>query len=241
MRIGLSAGARPAGPVDGQPHPAPPAPGGSEPGDGVHLADPVDVDHAAAPAPASPAPRHDRPGQRPGRLRRAAPSGARRPRPRRRRRRPRRARRRRAAPSSTAGVAEEQRGLGVGRGAPHLGDRALLDDPAGPHHREPVGDRERLLVVVGDHQRGGAGRAQDRAQVGGEPLAQPGVERRQRLVEQQQPRLDGQRAGQRDPLPLAAGQRARAAGRRTPRGRPGRAARRPARAAAAARGRSRSA
>ena len=40
------------------------------------------------------------------------------------------------------------------------------------------------------------------------PQLQPhlGVQRGQRLVEQQHPRLDGQRAGQRDPLLLAAGQ-----------------------------------
>ena len=45
-----------------------------------------------------------------------------------------------------------------------------------------------------------------RAQVGGEPFAQAGVEGGERLVEQQQPGLDGQRPGQRDPLPLAAGE-----------------------------------
>ena len=61
-------------------------------------------------------------------------------------------------------------------------------------------------MVVGDHQRRGAGRVQDVAQVGREPFAQTGVERRERLVEQQQPRLGRQRAGQRDPLALAAGE-----------------------------------
>ena len=103
-------------------------------------------------------------------------------------------------------VAEEQRRLGVGRLAPDLGDRTLLDDPAGPHHRHPVGDGERLLVVVGDHQRGGAGRPQDVAQVGGQAFAQAGVEGRQRLVEQQQARLGGERPGQGDALALAAGE-----------------------------------
>ena len=81
----------------------------------------------------------------------------------------------------------------------------------GPHHRQPVRDGERLLVVVGDHQRGGAGGQQDLAQVDGEPLAQRRVQRGQRLVEQQQPGLHRQRTGQGDPLPLAAGQGAREA------------------------------
>ena len=58
---------------------------------------------------------------------------------------------------------------------------------------------------------------QDLAQVAGQPLAQRRVERGQRLVEQDQPRLDGERPGQRDPLPLAARTACRAAGRRSPR------------------------
>ena len=143
-----------------------------------------------------------------------------------------------SAPGRSRGTARSS----ASAGRRHTSPRSpLLHDPAVAHHRHPVGDGERLLVVVGDHQRGGAGRAQDLAQVDGEPLAQAGVEGGERLVEQQQPRLDGQRPGQRDPLPLAAGQRGRAAGRRTPRGRrassssrdPGRAVPR-ARAAAAA-------
>ena len=104
------------------------------------------------------------------------------------------------------GVAEEERRRRVDGSAPDVVDRALLHDPAVPHHRDPVGDRERLLVVVGDHQGGGPGRAKDPAQLGRQPLAQAGVEGGQRLVQQQQPGLHGQRPGQRDPLPLAAGQ-----------------------------------
>ena len=45
-------------------------------------------------------------------------------------------------------------------------------------------------------------------QVGGQALAQAAVERAERLVEQQQPRLDGQRPGQRHPLALPSRQRA---------------------------------
>ena len=57
--------------------------------------------------------------------------------------------------------------------------------------------------------------AQDVVQVGGEPLAQPAVERAQRLVEQQQPRLDGEGPGEGDPLALASRE-----GRRQPVGVP---------------------
>jgi len=47
------------------------------------------------------------------------------------------------------------------------------------------------------------------------PYVEPraGVQRRQRLVQQQQPRMGGQRAGQRDPLRLPAGQPPRLDGR----------------------------
>ena len=104
------------------------------------------------------------------------------------------------------GVAEEPGRRRVDRVPPHLRDGAALDHVAAAHQRHPVGDREGLLLVVGDQQRRGARRDEDVAQVEGEPLPQPPVERGERLVEQQQPRLDGQRTGQRDPLPLAAGQ-----------------------------------
>ncbi len=105
-------------------------------------------------------------------------------------------------------VAQEQGGGGVGGCRPHVGHRPLLHDPALAHHHQPVGDGERLLVVVGDQERGGARRGEDVAQLTGQPFPHPGVERGERLVEQQQPRLGGQRAGQRDPLPLAARERA---------------------------------
>ena len=140
------------------------------------------------------------------------------------RRRPRRPARRR-----TRGSGRSRRRPGARQTSSRV---PVCTKPAGAHHRHPVGDRERLVVVVGDEQRRGALGPQDVAQVGGEPLAQAAVERRQRLVEQQQPGPDGQRPGQRDPLALAAGQRGRLAVRRSPGARRGRAARRPARARA---------
>ena len=49
------------------------------------------------------------------------------------------------------------------------------------------------------------------AQPGAQLLADPGVERAERLVEEQHLRLDGERAGERHPLPLAAGELRRVA------------------------------
>ena len=73
-------------------------------------------------------------------------------------------------------------------------------------HGDAVGDRHRLLLVVGDDQR----RHGDLLVQPAQPLAQLGadlrVERAERLVEQQQPRLDGERPRQRHPLALAAGE-----------------------------------
>ena len=55
-----------------------------------------------------------------------------------------------------------------------------------------------------DQQRARPGRAQDRGDLLAQPLAQAGVERGERLVEQHDLGVGGQRAGQRDPLALAA-------------------------------------
>ena len=72
------------------------------------------------------------------------------------------------------------------------------------HHHQPVGELERLLLVVGDEHRGVAGAVVDLAQPLAQLLAHLRVERAERLVEQQHPRLDGERPGQRHALPLAA-------------------------------------
>jgi hypothetical protein len=57
-----------------------------------------------------------------------------------------------------------------------------------------------------DHHGWHAGAAQDVGELSRHGLAGGRVERIQRLVEQEQERIDGQRAGQGHPLPLAAGQ-----------------------------------
>ena len=75
-----------------------------------------------------------------------------------------------------------------------------------PHDADPVRHGQGFLLVVGDEQGRGAEPLLQRADL--LPQLQPdlGVQRGQRLVEQQYPGLDGQRPGQRDALLLAAGQ-----------------------------------
>ena len=100
--------------------------------------------------------------------------------------------------------AEEAGDERVGRPLPHVGRCADLFDAAGVHHDEAVGERERLVVVVGDEEGGELEPHEQRAQLGDEPLAQRPVERAQRFVEHEEPRLGRERARQRDALLLAA-------------------------------------
>ena len=103
---------------------------------------------------------------------------------------------------SPTNSADERRG----RGGVELRGRRQLLEPAGVHDADPVGDGERLLLVVGDEQRGRADVELDPADLVAQLDPHLGVEGRQRLVEQQHRRLDGERPGQRDPLLLAAGE-----------------------------------
>ena len=104
---------------------------------------------------------------------------------------------------------------------------ADLLDAALVEHRDPVGDVERLLLVVGDEH----GRDVHLVVQAAQPLAQVGahlgVEGTERLVEQQHLRVDGERPGQRHPLALAAGELGRVAVLEARRARRSRAARRP--------------
>ncbi len=84
--------------------------------------------------------------------------------------------------------------------------RAVLLQAAAIHHRDLVGQRQRLGLVVGDIDEGDAGAALQLLELDAHALAQLGVEIGQRLVEQQDVGLDHQRARQRDALLLAAGQ-----------------------------------
>jgi hypothetical protein len=102
--------------------------------------------------------------------------------------------------------AEEPGHEPVPRGPPQPVRRVGLHQPAGPHDRDPVRERQRLVLVVGDVQHGAPGGREHLGQLVEELVAQGPVERSERLVEHQQPGAWRERAGQRDPLLLPAGQ-----------------------------------
>ena len=84
-----------------------------------------------------------------------------------------------------------------------LGSADLLD-AALVHHRDPVGHHQRLVLVVGhEHERDPHALLQV-LELDLHLLAQLGVERRHRLVEQQQLGLEHERARERHPLLLPA-------------------------------------
>ena len=94
-----------------------------------------------------------------------------------------------------------------------VGLRPDLLDPTGIHHDDPIGDRERLGLVVRDVDGGLAGLALEVEDRVFERVPQVPIERGQRLVEQEHRRVGGEDPGQRDPLLLAArelGRQARA-------------------------------
>ena len=83
--------------------------------------------------------------------------------------------------------------------------RAALDDLAEIEHRDLVGQRQRLGLVVGDVDGGDAEPLLQALELDPHLLAQLGVEIGQRLVEQQDLRLAHQAAREGEPLLLAAG------------------------------------
>ena len=121
--------------------------------------------------------------------------------------------------ANSAGAADERLGgvtvEHVG-GADEVGDepvdRVLVDvarladllDAAVVEDREPVAQRQGLVLVVGDDDEGDADLALNRLELHLHLLAQLEVERAERLVEQQDLRAADQGAGQGDALALAA-------------------------------------
>ena len=93
----------------------------------------------------------------------------------------------------------------------HLLRGADLSEASVAHHRHLVGDRQRLLLVMGHQQRCDTriGEQSGDDLPGGCPQA--GVQRAERFVEQHQHRLAGEGTGERDTLLLAAGELMRAA------------------------------
>ena len=106
----------------------------------------------------------------------------------------------------TGHVADEVAHVVVGGRADHLVRRADLDDLAVAHDQDPVAELERLLQVVGDEDHRLADLVVQPDHLVLHVPADQRVERRERLVEQHHRRVDGQRAGQPDPLLHAAGE-----------------------------------
>jgi hypothetical protein len=104
-------------------------------------------------------------------------------------------------------AAGDQR-LGVGRlrRAEHLLRGAALDDLAVAQHHDLVGQRAHHLEVVADEQIGELVALLQVAQQVDDLRLHAHVERRGRLVEHDEARLEHQRAGDRDALALAAGE-----------------------------------
>ena len=86
-----------------------------------------------------------------------------------------------------------------------------LLDPAVAEDGDPVAHRQRLLLVVGDEAEGDADLALDLLELDLHLAAQLEVESAERLVEQQHLGPVDQGPGERDPLPLAAGELGRPA------------------------------
>ena len=107
------------------------------------------------------------------------------------------------------GAADEVRDEGVRRMVVDLLRRGDLHQAPVAQHGDAVGERQRLVLVVGDEQRGDVLPLLDAPDLVAHREAGRRVERRQRLVEQQRTRLEHQRAGERDALLLAAGELAR--------------------------------
>ncbi|MNO59880.1 hypothetical protein D3C76_504770 [compost metagenome] len=82
--------------------------------------------------------------------------------------------------------------------------RGVLLDLAVVHHRDAVGHQHGLVLVVGDHQGGDTQLALQLAQLGAQVLANPRIQRRHRLIQQQQRRCRRQGTRQGHTLLLAA-------------------------------------
>ena len=106
---------------------------------------------------------------------------------------------------------EQRPGVGVPRRLEDLLGGAALDDPAEVHDRDPVGDVPGQAQVVGDHDDPEPERVAQAQQQRQDLASDRGVQRRHRLVGDQQPRPQRQRAGDQHPLLLPAGELVRVA------------------------------
>ena len=128
----------------------------------------------------------------------------------------------RSQPSRSASMRASKRFIGglarkpatkvVGRVAVDLHRRADLHDAAVVHDADPLAHGHGLDLVVGDVDDGAAEPPVQLDQLGAHAAAQLGVEVGERLVEQVGDRVADQRAAERHPLALAAGELGAACG-----------------------------
>jgi len=105
-------------------------------------------------------------------------------------------------PGHDVDLPHELRRPAVGRPRVDLLGRTDLHDAAVAHHGQAVGERQRLLLVVGHEQRGGPGVAQDQLDLAAQARTQGGVETREGLIEEHDLRLWRERPRERHPLAL---------------------------------------
>jgi hypothetical protein len=108
-------------------------------------------------------------------------------------------------------AADEAGHIGVGRAGPDFHGCRDLRGVALVHHHQPVAERHRLHLVMGDEQGGDAEAALQAPDLGAHLHAQLGVEVGERLVEQEQLGLAHDGAAHGDALALPAGKLARLA------------------------------
>src|SRR5215475_14105302 len=110
------------------------------------------------------------------------------------------------AASEQIAMSKQPRHRRASRPRQHLGGSALLYDAASAHNRHAVGQRRKMRVVT-DRKGWQTEFMHLGNQLGHDFIARGGVERRARLIEQQQLRLAGECPRQRDPLLLSTRQR----------------------------------
>ena len=103
-------------------------------------------------------------------------------------------------------VGGEGRDIVGGRPEQQLLGRADLDDPAVLHDGDAVGQAHRLVEIVGDEDDGLVQQLLQPEELVLHLAADQRIERREWLVEKPELRPDGERAGDADPLLLAAGE-----------------------------------
>lgn len=103
------------------------------------------------------------------------------------------------------GLTHEIGDEGGGRRFVEIAWRTRLGDLAILHHDDPVGNSQRLILIMRDIDGSKAKPLLQLADFGADPAAKAGIEVGKRFIQQQHLRLQHQSAGDRDTLLLAAG------------------------------------